>query len=79
VKRELVREIGAVVGFGLYVGTFVVLFLRLDWLGFWLAVAMLTGSLLIFLFGLPKILTADISLPADTRERLGWQEKRAQP
>ena len=39
---------------------------------------MLTGVLLIFLFGLPKILTDEIKLPPDTRERLGWDVDKTQ-
>jgi hypothetical protein len=79
VKREVVRELVAILALVLYMGTYVVLFLKLGWLGFWATTAMLTGSLLIMLAGLPKVLTGDINLPKDTRTRLGWDEPKNQP
>jgi len=78
VKREVIRELLAILALVLYMGTYVVLFLKLGWLGFWAATAMLTGSLLIMLCGLPKILTGEIKLPPDTRERLGWNVDKTQ-
>jgi hypothetical protein len=79
-KKQVLREILAITGFLLYLGTFVMLFLEIGWWGFWAAVAMLTGSLLIFLVGLPKLLTDDLSqaLPPDSRQRLGWDTPKDQ-
>lgn len=78
-RRKVVRELLAILALVLYMGTYVVLFLKLGWLGFWAATAMLTGSLLMMLVGLPQILLGEIKLPTDTRERLGWDEPKSQP
>lgn len=78
-RRKVVREVAAVLGFVLILGPYVVMFEKLGWLGWWITTSILTGTLLIFLTGLPKFLTEEIRLPKDTRERLGWDRPKHQP
>lgn len=71
-RHPVRREILASLGLGILVLCDVVLGKRLGWLGIGLGCGVGLGWLMLFLFGLPKWFTADISktLPPDARERL---------